>query len=210
VHAGGRAGRADPGAYNSAEGLDVVDVAQLERTLDLWASMWQPRERVLFERALERILDGDASGPLKLAALAACRVIGTPRLLGAAERVAATFDDEALAAVRAEAEPRARVFRHAALLLHDTGSVTFLLAKSVRDPDNPVADRLLDRVDIRDVYAIMQSAEDDDVRAEAARRLARRGPHQRARLRAVLGLDADAFDEQLSIDVPLDDLTLSA
>ena len=47
---------------------------------------------------------------------------------------------------------------------------------------------------------------DDDLRAEAARRIARRGPRQRARLLAALDLPHDAFDDQLSVDVPLDDL----
>ena len=41
---------------------------------------------------------------------------------------------------------------------------------------------------------------------EAGRRLARRGPPQRARLLAALDLPADGFDEQLAIDVPVDDL----
>ena len=184
----------------------MVDVAQLERTLDLWASMWQPRERALFERALERVLDGDGPMPLKLAALAACQVIGSPRLLGAFARAKASFDAFAIEDVLAVAEPRARLLRHVARLAHDAVGVTFLLDKTVREPANPVADKLLDRIDIRDLYAVMHATEDDELRAEAARRLARRGPHQRARLLAALDLDGDALDDQLSVDVPLDDL----
>ena len=38
----------------------MLDVMELERTLDLWASMWLPEERAQFERALERVVDGDA------------------------------------------------------------------------------------------------------------------------------------------------------
>jgi hypothetical protein len=186
----------------------MVDVAQLERTLDLWASMWQPKERAQFERAMERVLEADGATPLKLAALTACRAIGTPRLLDAAERAAGDFSDEALASVAEVAEPRARLLTHAARLTHNRVGVTFLLDKAVRQPDNRVADLLLDRIDIRDLYAALQASFDDDVRAEAARRVARRGPHQRARLRAALDLPADAFDEQLAVDVPLDDLSL--
>ena len=184
----------------------MLDVGQLESTLDLWASMWLARERAQFERALERVVDGEAPLPLKAAALAACRVIATPRLLGAAERAARSLDDATLEEIDAAAEPRARLQRHAARLALDRPSVAFLLDKAVRDPENPVADKLLDRVDIRDLYAVMSLTFDDDRRAEAARRLARRGPYQRARLFAALDLPPDAFDDQLAIDVSLDNL----
>jgi hypothetical protein len=186
----------------------MLDVAQLERTLDLWASMWLAPERTQFERALERVVDGDAPAPLKAAALAACHIIGTPRLLGAATRAGWFVDDELLGEVASVAEPRARIMRHAARLQHDRDGVYFLLDKIVRDPGNPVADKLLDRVDIRDLYAVMNVSFEDDVRAEAARRIARRGPHQRARLLSALDLPPDAFDDQLSVDVPLDDLAV--
>jgi hypothetical protein len=184
----------------------MVDVAQLERTLDLWASMWHAHERALFERALERVVDGDGAEPLRLAALAACAVIATPRLLGAAERVAAELDDDTLEAVAAVVAPRRRLVGHAARLARDPSAVLFWLGKAVRDPDHPAADKLLDRVDIRDLYAVLQATDDDSLRTEAARRLARRGPHQRARLRQALDLEPEAFDEQLWVDVPLDDL----
>ncbi len=184
----------------------MLDEAELERTLDLWASMWLADERVQFERALERVVDGDAPLPLKAAAVAACRVIGTPRLLGAAERAWWFLDEPTLADIDAMALPRARILRHAERLAHDRRSVAFLLDKAVRDPENPVADKLLDRVDVRDLYAVMSATFDDLQRVEAARRIARRGPHQRGRLIAALGLPLDAFEEQLAVDVPLDDL----
>jgi hypothetical protein len=184
----------------------MVDVAQLERTLDLWASMWQPHERAQFERALERVVDGDAPLPLRLAALAACRVIATPRLLGAATRVSDALSVLEVEDVETVVEPRARLLRHAERLQYDRAGVLFLLEKSVRDPENPVADKLLDRVDIRDLYAVMNLTFDDELRREAARRLAHRGPHQRNRLLLALDLPPDAFDEQLAVDVPLDDL----
>jgi len=184
----------------------MLDEAELERTLDLWASMWLAEERVQFERALERVVDGDAPLPLKTAAVAACRIIGTPRLVGAAERAWWFLDEPALAEIDYVAAPRARILRHAERLAHDRAGIAFLLDKAVRDPDNPVADKLLDRVDVRDLYAVMSATFDDAERVEAARRIARRGPHQRARLLAALDLPPDAFDEQLAVDVPLDDL----
>jgi hypothetical protein len=188
----------------------MLDVAQLERTLDLWASMWAARERAQFERALERIVEGDAPDPLKAAAVCACHIIGTPRLVGAATNAAWALDRETLAEIGAVAAPRARLLRHAAGLAQDRDGVRFLLHKIVREPWNPVADKLLDRLDIRDLYAVMSTSFDDEVRSEAGRRIARRGPHQRARLLAALDLPPDAFDDQLSVDVPLDDLDFDA
>jgi hypothetical protein len=76
----------------------------------------------------------------------------------------------------------------------------------VRDPYNRVADKLLDRVDIRELYSVMSLSFDDEHRVEAAAHIARRGPHQRARLLAALDLAADAFEAALAVDVPLDDL----
>ena len=184
----------------------MLDEGELERTLDLWASMWLAEERVQFERALERVVDGDAPEALKAAAVAACRIIATPRLLGAAERSWWFMEESTLADIDAVVEPRARLMRHAERLAHDRVGIAFLLDKAVRDPGNPVADKLLDRVDIRSLYAVMCQTFDDARHAEAGRRVARRGPHQRARLLAALDLPADVFDEQLAIDVPIDDL----
>ena len=87
----------------------LLDEAELERTLDLWASMWLAEERVQFERALERVVDGDAAAPLKAVAVAACRIIATPRLLGAAERSWWFMEESTLAAIEAVVEVRARV-----------------------------------------------------------------------------------------------------
>src|SRR4051812_13178832 len=160
----------------------MVDLEQLERTLDLWASMWQAPERAQFERALERVIEGDSAESLRVAAICAAHVIGTPRLVGAATNGSWSLSREMLDDIALAAAPRARLLRHAARLQHDRQGVRFLLDKIVRDPANPVADKLLDRVDIRDLYAVMSACFDDDVRAEAARRIARRGPHQRNRL----------------------------
>lgn len=186
----------------------MLDVAELERTLDLWASMWLAEERVQFERALERVVDGDVPLPLKAAAVAACQIIGTPRLLGAAERASWFLEDSTLAEIEAIAEPRARILRHAEK--QDRAGVAFLVDKAVREPSNRVADKLLDRVDIRELYAVMNLSFEDDNRVEAARRITRRGPHQRARLLAALALPPDGFDDLLAVDVPLDDFVTPA
>jgi hypothetical protein len=184
----------------------MLDENELERTLDLWASMWLAEERTQFERAVERVVDGEAPLPLKAAAVAACRIIGTPRLLGAAERAAWLLEDELLDEIEEVAGPRARLMRHAERLGQDRAGVAFLLDKAVRDPQNPVADKLLDRVDIRELYAVMSATFDDERKQEAARRIARRGKRQKARLLAALDLPEDAFDDALAVDVPLDDL----
>lgn len=185
----------------------MLDRAELERTLDLWASMWQPRERVLFERALERVVDGhDTPASLRAAAMAACRVIATPRLVAAAMRAAAELEPAERAEVEAVAEPLGRLCAHAARVSHDEQAVLFWLDKVLRDPGHPAADKLLDRVDIRALWTLLQSSDDDRRRAELSRRLSRRGPHQRARLLQALDLDGAAFDAELAVDVPLDDL----
>jgi len=187
----------------------MLDVAELERTLDLWASMWLPEERAQFERAVERVIDAaDAPLPLKAAAVAAAQIIGTPRLLGASERAAWMLEDAVLAEIEEITRPRARLMRHAERLAHDRLGVAFLLDKAVREPSNPVADKLLDRVDVRDLYAVMSTSFDEEVRREAARRIAARGPRQKARLFAALDLPGNAFDDVLAVDVPLDDLSM--
>jgi hypothetical protein len=181
------------------------DQAQLSRTLDLWAAMWQPRERVVFERALERVLLSDAPD-LKRAAIAACHIIGTPRLLAAVAHAVVAGDVDAVeaAAIASDVAAEARVMAHAARFARDRDGIGFLLSNVLHDPGNRVADKLLDRVDIRDLWALLQASDDDAVRTEAARRIARRGPHQRARLCAALGLTV--LDDELAVDVPIDDL----
>ncbi|HEY2749463.1 MAG TPA: hypothetical protein VGL86_32815, partial [Polyangia bacterium] len=97
----------------------MLDVMELERTLDLWASMWLAEERAQFERAVERIVDGDGPLPLKAAAVAASRIIATPRLLGAVERAEWLLEDYVLDEIEEIAGPRARLMRHAERLAHD-------------------------------------------------------------------------------------------
>jgi hypothetical protein len=184
-----------------------LDYAQVQRSLDLWASLWQPRERDAFEHALARVILGAASADLKRAALAACHVIATPSLLSLAARAVAEghFTVDEAADIAADVDHEARLWQHAARFTHDREGTAFLLRRIVREPNNPVADKLLDRVDVRDLWAVMQVADDDETRAEAARRIARRGQHQRHRLCQALGMES--LDDALAVDVPLEDLS---
>ena len=192
----------------------MLDEAQLERTLDLWASMWEPGERARFEQALERVLGLAARDPAAraqaLAALATCLSIRSPRLLGVAETAAASghFAVTELEAAESASRERERLIRHAERLRHHLGAVLFLLDKAVRAPDHPVVDKLLERIDLRDLWTALQLTSDERLHDEAARRIARRGRHQRNRLLSMLGLERDQFDEQLSVDVPLDEIGL--
>jgi hypothetical protein len=182
----------------------MMDTAFLERVLDLWASKWHAEERAKVEVALERVADGDGPLPRTAAAVAACAIISTPRLLRVVERARWVLDDATLAQIDAVAKPRARIQRLAEKL--DRASVTALVEKVVSDARNPVANMLLDRVDIRELYAVMNLTFDREQRVEAARRIARRGEHQRARLVAALDLSPAAFDALLAVDAPIDDL----
>jgi hypothetical protein len=181
----------------------MMDTAFLERVLDLWASKWHAEERAKIEGALERVADGDGPPPRTAAAVAACAIIGTPRLLSVVERARWLLDDATLAQIDAVAKPRARIQRLAEKL--DRESVTALVEKVIHDARNPVANMLLDRVDIRELYAVMNLTFDREQRAEAARRIARRGEHQRARLVAALDLPPAAFDALLA-DAAIDGL----
>ena len=119
-------GASIPRCLQLRRGVVMLDVAELERTLDLWASMWSAEERAQFERAVERVVDGDGPLPLKAAAVAACRIIATPRLLGAVERADWLLEDDVLEEIERVSAPRARVLRHAERLMHDRAGVTFL------------------------------------------------------------------------------------
>jgi len=190
----------------------MLDEAQLERTLDLWASMWEAGERVRFEDALERALIGavfeEGARPQALAALAACLTIHTPRLLGAACSAVehGWFSDDEQVAAEMVSRERERLLRHAERLRHQLGAVLFLLEKATRQPENVVVDKLLERIDLRDLWTALQLTGDERLHDEAARRIARRGRHQRSRLLTMLGLERTAFEEQLSVDVPLDEI----
>jgi hypothetical protein len=169
----------------------MIDLEKLESTLDLWASLWSPRERDAVEGALSRVLAGDGRHETRLAALAACHVIATPRLLEAAARAVELdrFTAAEADAVERETLPLYRLVEHAARIRGAQEVVALLAARFLDEPRNPIAGPLLDRVDVRDLFVVAQASDDPRVRAEAERRIARRGPHQRARLARSLGVE---------------------
>ncbi len=166
----------------------MLDEAQLERTLDLWASTWRDDERAACEQALARLVAAEEcpaeARPQTVAALAACLIVATPALMAAALDAVGRFSNAELSAVGLAVEARQPLYRRAEELRHRVAAVVVLLEKAARAPDNAVADALLERIDARDLWAALHASCDPLVRAEAAWRLGRRGPHQRANLGA--------------------------
>src|SRR5947209_8491850 len=66
----------------------VIDVRQLAGALDLWLCMWEPEEQERYETAVVRAMTDANPRGTRQQALALCWVIGTPRLIAAAQRVA--------------------------------------------------------------------------------------------------------------------------
>jgi hypothetical protein len=165
----------------------MLDEAQLERTLDLWSSLWQEDERAACEQALARLVTAeecaDEARPQTVAALAACFIVATPTLMEAALDVVGRFNNAELAAVGLAVEARQPHYRRAVELRHRVQEVVALLERAAREPDEE-ADRLLERVDARDLWEALHQSDDPTVRAEAAWHLGRRGPHQRYNLGA--------------------------
>src|SRR5262249_52157159 len=114
--------------------------------------------------------------------LAACFAIGTPRLLEAAGATQ-QFTVEEVASARAGTLDLARCLEVAERMRGDRAVLEVLL-----DDPTGFADQLLDRVDVRDLHFIAQASADPRVAGEAARRIARRGEHQRRRLARALGI----------------------
>jgi hypothetical protein len=160
----------------------MFDPRTLERTLDLWASSWEAEERAAIERALAKILAGTTPLPTQLAALAACYAIGTSALHAAAAG-ASQFTAEEIAGVREATLDLARCLEVAERMRGDRAVIELLL-----DDPSGFADELLDRVDVRDLHFIAQANGDERIAGEAARRIARRGEHQRRRLARALGI----------------------
>ena len=164
----------------------MLDEAHLERTLDLWSSAWREDERAACEQALARLVTAEEcpaeARPQTVAALAACFIVATPALMAAALDAVGRFSNAELSAMGLAVELRQPLYRRAVELRHRVAAVVALLEKAARQPDHAIADQLLERVDARDLWAALHASCDPQVRAEAAWRLARRGPHQRFHL----------------------------
>lgn len=166
----------------------MIDLRQLEATLDLWACMWEPEEKQAFETALVRAMIDDHPRPIRLGALAACQVIATARLAAASARVLElwAFDPGELDAVEKVSTPRRALADEAERLRGNVLGVELLLARVVSGAD-PAAGALLDWVDARDLVAVARTTLDARLFAEIERRLGRRGKYQRGRIARLLG-----------------------
>src|SRR4051794_14424231 len=68
----------------------VIAVRNLAGPLDLWLCMWEAGVQERFETAVVRAMTDANPRATRLHALALCWIIGTPRLLAAAQRLADT------------------------------------------------------------------------------------------------------------------------
>jgi hypothetical protein len=175
----------------------MIDIDALERTLDLWASRWEPRERVAFEEALVRALKSDAHGT-RLQALCACRAIGTPRLETQRLHAAWRFTREEQQWAEASTAELHALLQLAEHMRGEPEVVRFFL----HNASNSFAAQLLDRIDLRDLMVAARSVDDAALRREVARRIARRGRHQRARLAERLGVVEETLP-RLALGEPL-------
>jgi hypothetical protein len=168
--------------------VSLVDLRLLGPTIDLWMCMWDPAEQLSFETALLRAMTDPHPRPLRLLALAACHVIGTPRLLGAAARIAEArkFTPEEIRFVEGVTVPHHNLLRTAARMRGNVLGVELLLAR-VASGFDPAAHALLDYIDVRDLVAVARTTLDARLFAEVERRIARRGKYQRGRAANLLG-----------------------
>jgi hypothetical protein len=167
----------------------LIDLKQLDSTLDLWRCMWEPEEQEAFETALVRSMTDQHPKPRRLLALAACHVIGTHRLLSAASRVAetGTFEPDEVVWIEKATLSRHNLQRTAMRMRGNVLAVEALLALIASDPGDLEADALLDFVDVRDLVAVARTTLDARLFSEVERRIALRGKYQRGRAANVLG-----------------------
>jgi hypothetical protein len=167
----------------------VIDVRQLAGALDLWFCMWEPDERERFETAVVRAMTDENPRATRLQALALCHVVGSPRLLNAAHRIAATplFTSSELQALQIAAQPWRGLLEAGGRLRGNVVAVERMLARAVSDPSDRVADITLDWVDIRDLVTVAFTTVDARLFAEIERRISVRGNYQRGRAANVLG-----------------------
>lgn len=166
----------------------LIDFDHLERALDLWQCMWTPEEQAGYETALLRAMTEAHPRAIQLHALAACHVIGTPRLFDAAVRAAESdaFGRAEIDAIERETLGLYNLMQAAARLRGKHLTVEHLLARVVTGPD-PESDALLDRVDARDLIAVARVTPSMRIYREVERRIARRGRYQRGRVANLLG-----------------------
>jgi hypothetical protein len=189
----------DTRAPNSGKTFPLLfDFVEVDRTRDLWASLWEVREQQAFEKALGRIVEGEGPRRLRLEALAACHVIATPAMLEVAQRAVDErwFSTRELEHVTRHTLPLYRLHQRARLLRGHRPAVQLYVELYLGEPDHPVAGPLLDVIDVCDLYLVNQAAP-TLIALEAARRILSRGPHQRRRLARSLGVAPSALASAL-------------
>src|SRR5258708_6787660 len=109
----------------------MLDLGALCDALDLWGCMWEPAERERFETAVVRSMTDEHPHELRRRALTLCHVLGTPRLLAAAERVAESgvFSDDEIDDIEIETLPLFRLLEAAQRMSGNFLAVEVLLAR---------------------------------------------------------------------------------
>jgi hypothetical protein len=167
----------------------VIDVRHLAGALDLWLCMWEPEEQERFETAVVRAMTDANPRATRIKALALCWVLGTPRLLAAAQRLAdaGIFRDGDVEATEIVVSPLRDLLDAGRRLRGNVLGVELLLARFVSDHADRQADATLDWVDVRDLVAVARTTIDARLFGEIERRIARRGKYQRGRAANLLG-----------------------
>jgi hypothetical protein len=167
----------------------VIDVRHLAGALDLWRCRWEPEEQERYETAVVRAMTDANPRTTRMQALALCWVIGSPRLLHAAQRLAETrvFRDGDAQSVEIAVSPLRELLDAGRRLRGNVLGVELLLARFVSEHDDRQADAMLDWVDVRDLVAVARTTIDARLFGEIERRIARRGKYQRGRAANLLG-----------------------
>jgi hypothetical protein len=173
-----------------------MELGEVLAALDLWGAMWTAEERTAFETAVVRAMTDQHARRTRLSALATARVIDTPRLRQAANRAAQRFTVEERAALEREVAPIRRRYVEAQAVRGNQHVLEWLLAQAVSgvSEGEADADALLDWVDVRDLVATAFATADLRIYREIEHRVARRGPHQRAKVAARLGFRVEGPD----------------
>jgi hypothetical protein len=179
----------------------VIDLDELEGTLDLWLCMWEPEEQECFETALIRSMTDEHPKKIRALSFAACNVIATPRLLSAAGSIAErnVFSPDELSRIEFDTLAMYKLHQAGLRLRGNLQAAEHLLRKVVTRQATLEESALLVWVDVRDLVAIARTTIDGRIFAEVERQVARRGRYQRGRAANLLGFHARPAPTQYSI-----------
>ncbi len=167
----------------------MIDVRKLAGALDLWLCMWEPEEQERFETAVVRAMTDANPHATRLQALSLCRIVGTPRLVAAAQRLAdaGVLPEMDAQAIEIAASPFRALLDAGRRLRGNVLGIELLLARYLANHDDRQADATLDWVDVRDLVAVARTTVDPRLFGEIERRIAGRGKYQRGRAANLLG-----------------------